>query len=303
MKFTFIIPAYNYGHLLARAIDSVFLQPGDDYELVIVNDGSTDDTGEVVKPYLEKYADSFRYFDQENQGVSVTRNRGIAESRGEYLILLDADDEMLPAVLDKVRDKLAETGQIGMLLGGHYAIRDSGEEKLYNVNPLPDSQRQCFLDFINKKIFANNGAAVIHREVFEKIKYQPGLGNSEDVVVFSHILANFPCQSIDLPLARMHRHADSLRTDLNAIDQAGFKVVDYIFDPDKIPAELMSHRDRFYYARSLSLFRKYYKAKQYRLAAQYYHLALRGKPFLALKLTYFGKYLRMLPKLVWEKKY
>ena len=98
----------------------------------------------------------------------------------------------------------------------------------------------------------------------------------------------------------MHRHSDSLRTDLNIVDQAGFKVVDYIFDKNMISDELMVYREHYFYARSLSLFRKYYKAKHYRLAAQYYYLALKGKPMLALQLCYFGKYLRMLLKHIFE---
>ena len=302
MQFSFIIPTYNYGHMLDRALDSVFHQPGEDYEVVIINDGSTDNTADVVQPYIAKFAGRCRYIEQENQGVSAARNHGIDESRGDYLILLDADDELVPDVLPEIRKKLAENEQVSMLLGGHYATRDSCEEKLYNLKPLPESKKQCFLDFINKKIYANNGAAVIKREVFDKIRYQPGLGNSEDVVVFSHIFANYPCISIDIPLARMHRHSNSLRTDLNAIDQAGFKVVDYLFDENKIPAELMVYKGNYYYARSLSLFRKYYQAKHYQLAAQYYYRALKGKPLRALQLTYFGKFLRILPKLIFGKR-
>jgi glycosyltransferase involved in cell wall biosynthesis len=302
MQFSFIIPTYNYGHMLVRALDSIFHQPGDDYEVVIINDGSTDNTADVVQPYIANFAGRCRYIEQKNQGVSVARNRGIDESRGNYLILLDADDEMVPDVLPEIRKKLTDNEQVSMLLGGHYSIRNLCEEKLYNLKPLPESKKQCFLDFINKKIYANNGAAVIKREVFDKIRYQPGLGNSEDVVVFSHIFANYLCISIDIPLARMHRHSDSLRTDLSAIDQSGFKVVDYIFDENKIPDELMVYKEHYYYARSLSLFRKYYRAKHYQLAAQYYYMALKGKPLRALQLIYFGKYLRMLPKLIFGER-
>jgi glycosyltransferase involved in cell wall biosynthesis len=302
MKFSFIIPAYNYGHRLVRALDSVFHQPGEDYEGVIINDGSTDNTADVVQSYILKFAGRCRYIEQENQGVSVARNRGIDESRGEYLIFLDADDEMLPDVLPEIRKKLSENEQVGMLLGGHYTSRDSGEEKLCKLKPLPESRKKCFLDYINKKINTTNGAAVIKKEVFDNIRYPPGLGNSEDVVVFSQVFANYPCISIDIPLVRIHRHSDSLRTDLNAIDHAGFKMVDYLFDENKIPAELMVYKENYYYIRSLALFRKYYRAKHYLLAAQYYSLALKGKPLRALKLTYSGKYLRMLPKLIFGKR-
>lgn len=86
-----VIPTYNCDRYLAEAIDSVFSQQYQDYELLVIDDGSTDDTAELVKGY----GDRLRYISQANQGVAVARNHGIQLARGELVAFLDADDVWL----------------------------------------------------------------------------------------------------------------------------------------------------------------------------------------------------------------
>ena len=95
-----VIPAYNYGRFVARAIDSVLAQSHRDIECIVVDDGSTDDTATV----LARYGDRIRAIRQENRGLSATRNAGIGASRGEVIALLDADDEWKP---EKIARQLA----------------------------------------------------------------------------------------------------------------------------------------------------------------------------------------------------
>ena len=90
-----VIPAYNAGPCVGRAIDSILAQSFTDYEIIVVDDGSTDDTAEAVK----KYGDKVRYIYQENAGSSVARNGGIEAAKGDWIAFLDADDEWLPEKL------------------------------------------------------------------------------------------------------------------------------------------------------------------------------------------------------------
>lgn len=88
-----IIPCYNHGHYLSRAIDSVLSQDSDNYELIVVNDGSTDDTSDIVKQYItHNPSRRILLIEQENGGPSKARNVGISNAKGEYILLLDADD-------------------------------------------------------------------------------------------------------------------------------------------------------------------------------------------------------------------
>jgi glycosyltransferase involved in cell wall biosynthesis len=88
-----IIPAYNAEEYIAAAIESVLIQDYRDFELLIINDGSTDGTEEIIRGFKD---DRIRYFRQENQGLAATHNTGIRQSRGEFIIKLDADDKMTP---------------------------------------------------------------------------------------------------------------------------------------------------------------------------------------------------------------
>ena len=93
--FSVIIPAYNRRAMLARAVESVLSQTFRDYELIVVDDGSTDGTADE----MEKYRGRVRYIRQDNRGVSAARNAGIAASVSPHLEFLDSDDEWFPGKL------------------------------------------------------------------------------------------------------------------------------------------------------------------------------------------------------------
>ena len=112
-KVSVIIPLYNKAAFIERAIDSILSQTVQDFEIVVVNDGSTDG-GEII---VNAYTDSrIRLINQENSGVSVARNNGVYASRAEFVAFLDADDEWLPDFLDTVlrlRRKWPDAGLYG----------------------------------------------------------------------------------------------------------------------------------------------------------------------------------------------
>lgn len=89
---TIIIPAYNREKTIKRALDSVIGQIDEIAELMIINDGSTDATGEIAKQYKEKYPQKISYFEKQNEGVADTRNFGITHAKSDYIMFLDSDD-------------------------------------------------------------------------------------------------------------------------------------------------------------------------------------------------------------------
>src|SRR5919112_554735 len=90
-----IIPCYNHAHYLDQAIESVLNQSYRNFEIIVVDDGSTDETSVVASRY-----ERVRLFQQENQGLSGARNRGLGEAKGEYVVFLDADDRLVPGALE-----------------------------------------------------------------------------------------------------------------------------------------------------------------------------------------------------------
>ncbi len=96
-----IIPTYNRAELLPRALDSVVGQTFTDWGIVLVDDGSTDETSRVVRDYADRLGDRLVYIHQENKGSSQARNTGIDACRGRFVAFLDSDDECSPTRLGR----------------------------------------------------------------------------------------------------------------------------------------------------------------------------------------------------------
>lgn len=110
MNVSVIIPTFNRAHVLARALDSILAQNHDtaeiEMDIIVVDDGSTDDTAELIK---QSYPE-VNYHYQENKGVSAARNLGIENTKGEWIALLDSDDEWLPGKLERQFEVLKSSG-------------------------------------------------------------------------------------------------------------------------------------------------------------------------------------------------
>lgn len=107
-----VVPCYNYGCYLPQTLDSVLGQTFGDWEIVVVDDGSTDDSSAVAQDFIDRHPDQrIRLLRQDNAGVSAARNAGIAAAAGRYILPLDADDVIAPTMLEKTTAVLdAEPG-------------------------------------------------------------------------------------------------------------------------------------------------------------------------------------------------
>ena len=119
-----VVPTYNRADLLEEAIQSVLQQEYANWELLVVDDGSTDDTGEVLDRYGSE--DRIRTFRQPNSGQAVARNQGIRNARGEFVAFLDSDNRWLPHKLRAQAEYLAEHDEIDVLYGDIETIDMSG---------------------------------------------------------------------------------------------------------------------------------------------------------------------------------
>src|SRR5438128_339141 len=116
-KVTVLIPSYNAAHFLPISIESALSQSYQDFEIIIIDDGSNDHTKAVVQSFIDQYPHKIRYFWQENKGLAVARNTGLAESQGEYVALLDADDRWLPCRLQEEVGVLDADNTVGLVHG------------------------------------------------------------------------------------------------------------------------------------------------------------------------------------------
>ena len=108
MKYSVIIPVYNAARTLRRCLDSLVDQSFDDYELLLINDGSTDGSDAICREYANAYS-CIRYFPKENGGVSSARNLGLEQAKGEYILFVDSDDYVAETYLETINRAVSET--------------------------------------------------------------------------------------------------------------------------------------------------------------------------------------------------
>lgn len=100
-KLSIVVPIFNVEKYLARCLDSILIQARDNVELILINDGSTDNSEAIINTYLEKYQ-NIKYIKKENSGLSDTRNVGINEATGEYIMFVDSDDYLEKELLNRL---------------------------------------------------------------------------------------------------------------------------------------------------------------------------------------------------------
>ena len=139
-KYSVIIPAYNAAHTLPRCLDSLCEQLREDVELLLINDGSTDQTDTVCSSYADKYP-QIRVFSKENGGVSSARNVGLVNARGEYILFVDADDAVREDYFCVLDEALADRPEL-MLFSKQYLGRADSDRKHKKSYACSD-QRAC----------------------------------------------------------------------------------------------------------------------------------------------------------------
>lgn len=113
-KVSILIPAWNAESLISHALDSTLAQTYSNIEIIVMNDGSTDNTWKVLQSYQQKHPQKIQIFSQENRGLGATRNALIKKATGDYIINLDADDWLEPDFVDIMLSTIGETGDIAI---------------------------------------------------------------------------------------------------------------------------------------------------------------------------------------------
>ncbi len=208
-QFSIIIPLYNKQNFIENTIKSVLNQGFTDFELIIVNDGSTDNSEEKVLAFKDT---RIQYFRKENGGVSSARNFGIEKAKSDYIVFIDADDYWYPDFLAIMFDKINQFPEIQVFSAGievetpkkvfyaKYSIERTGESEI--VNYFKASQMQSVIC---------SSCAVFHKSVFEKTgRFDTNLKNGEDTDMWIRIGLIYPILFTWKVLVRYIYDIDSL---------------------------------------------------------------------------------------------
>jgi len=224
-----IIPTFNRAHVLPQAIRSVLAQQDVDFELIVVDDGSTDDTRETVNVERQTENDTAsskgrspfpvpRYFRQENRGPSAARNLGIKESKGEWIAFLDSDDEWIPG-------KLAAQLEF-FRANPDYLICQTEEIWVRNgkrVNPMKKHKKYGGRIFEKclPLCVVSPSAVMMHRKLFDEVGlFDEALPACEDYDLWLRIASRYPIGLIEKPyIIKYGGHADQRSREFPAMDR------------------------------------------------------------------------------------
>lgn len=163
-----IIPTYNRAHVLGRAVRSVLNQTYQDFELIVVDDGSSDGTSEAVRAFADP---PIRYLRHErNRGAAAARNSGIEAARGEYVAFLDSDDEWLPEKLKKQMKAFANlSSRVGMVYTDLWKIGDDGVRRYWHASRIMPEDRLVYDHLLGDRLTGiSMPSVVIRRACFAK---------------------------------------------------------------------------------------------------------------------------------------
>ena len=254
-----IIPTYNSAKYLVEAVDSVLAQTFRDFEVLVIDDGSTDDTEAVMR----EYASSVRYIKQENRGVSRARNRGIEESRGRWVAFLDADDTWRPNKLE--RQALA-------------LEKHSGYRACYSAYTTVDSQ----LVPIGVTVSRRSGSALedlltvgnsvgtpstvmCELSLFAAAgRFDPALSQCADWDMWIRLAAHTDFLYLDTPLVAYRKHPGNMSHSAPLLERDSLLVLEKGYQMSGVPASLRARRRAAFARNYMVLAGTYFHVGRYR---------------------------------------
>ena len=210
-----VVPTYDRERVLPRALDSALAQTYEDFEVLVVDDGSTDGTAGLVAEYAARDG-RVRYLRQpQNAGVSAARNRGIREARGEFVAFLDSDDEWAPTKLERQVERFREAAsEVGLVYCGVETVYEDGGGWTFRPKHRGDVHRAL----LQKNVVHTGSGVVIRRSVTERAGlFDEGIPAAEDYEYWIRIARHVAFDYVAEPLLRYH---DVRRADRKSLDVA-----------------------------------------------------------------------------------
>ncbi|MDF2882517.1 MAG: glycosyl transferase [Clostridiaceae bacterium] len=209
---------YNSEKYIYETVKSVLNQNYDNKEIIIVDDGSSDDSASIVKEMAEKFGSKIKYYYQENGGVSKARNIGIKKANGKYIAFIDSDDLWLPDKLEKQIAKLKDTKMKSCYCGFLYYYEDSNVEKREKIN---FAEGKILYDVLSDRTWCSTITWIIEKELIinYKLMFDENCNWGEDFEFFIKIaaLTEVACVEEYLSIARVR--ANSLSTGQAILDK------------------------------------------------------------------------------------
>lgn len=225
-----IIPTYNRADLIREALDSVFAQTYRNFEIVVIDDGSTDNTAEILRPLEEQGL--LRYIYQKNAGEAAARNKGLFEAKGQYIAFLDSDDIFEPEKLEIQTAYLQKYPEIGLVHSGYIKFDNAGTNLGYRDTSWFSGSIYPQMLLYWTTLMAVD-AVLIPKSVFEDVGlFNESLRTGPDLDMWRRIARRYPFGFINKSLARIRVHSGNISGDKMSAAEGFTKYLNKAFEDD-----------------------------------------------------------------------
>jgi glycosyltransferase involved in cell wall biosynthesis len=302
-KVSVVIPTYNRENFLHETIESVLAQTYQDFEVIVVDDGSTDNTRELISAF------PVRYFYQENQGVAAALNKGAELSRGEYIAFLGSDDVWLRYILEKEVEVLDKYPEVGLVYGQFNMMDESGTtykvkgSTFMNSSGIVNRQDQIRELLFLCRIFPS--VALMRRSCFDEVGgFNAGLRMNEDRHLFMRMAKRCRMAYIAEPLVNYRVHPNQLHRneDPEMVEKSFLLVLREVFDDPELAPQFEPWKRRVYFF-AYRRIAEFVYGRDMKMARRYLRKAVRVCPQILLRsdgLSIAFKYVTALfPNRIW----
>jgi glycosyltransferase involved in cell wall biosynthesis len=211
-----IIPNYNYSRFVSQAVDSALRQTYPNVEVIVVDDGSKDNSIEI----LQKFGDKIRLVQQKNAGVSAARNNGVAHSNGEFLAFLDADDFWMPEKIEKQVDLFLKKPELGLVHVGVLDINEHDEPFRTWENGQEGWVAEEFLLLSRPVVFGGGSGLMVSHKAFTAIGgFDTELATAADWDLFYRLSCLYPIGFVPEVLLTYRFHNSNMSSNVQRMER------------------------------------------------------------------------------------
>ena len=276
------IPCYNYGLFLGDAIRSVVDQTFDDWEAIVIDDASTDETSEVISRQVDPRIRSFRH--ETNVGNIGTYNEAIRAARGEFFVILSADDRYRPTFLENVLEMFSEHPEVGVVYTNYRRIDGSGTPLSWRP-PMPHAVDGVFDELptlLERSYIAGCSAVTRVRTLMEAGLYDARFPYTADTFLWRQLAARAPFGYVHEPLYEYRAHDSHMslgRDRARVLETEHMQHLDIVLSDPRTPVGVRSASNHFYAELYWTIAAWYAKTGRRRLAAYRMLKSLSLEPF------------------------
>lgn len=203
LKISIIIPVYNASDSIRKMLDSILAQTLNEFEVLMIDDGSTDESGRILDEYSAKDK-RFNAFHKQNEGVAMARQLGVDNAKGEYCIHADADDWMDSTMLEQLYTE-AKAKNADVVIADYFVNSKQGES-ICKQQPLDLSPEHVLQDMFDNKIFGSLWHKLVRTDLYRKYnaKFFKGINHCEDLLIWVQLLQHLEVKVSYLPKAYYH---------------------------------------------------------------------------------------------------